>query len=148
MFVTEYVLGFAFDLETKRVALIRKKRPDWQAGKWNGIGGHREGAEQPVEAMVREFEEETGVKTHVVQWRKVGWMRDLGRWNCHVFTMSEKLTDRVKTITDEQVMLHSVSAVRDLPCIENVPALLELCLMRPDHTDARPLFELSYAKHT
>jgi hypothetical protein len=39
--VVEYVVGFAFDTDG-RVALIRKNRPEWQAGRLNGIGGHVE----------------------------------------------------------------------------------------------------------
>ena len=34
-----YVLGFLFSPDCKRVALIIKNRPDWQAGFLNGIGG-------------------------------------------------------------------------------------------------------------
>jgi hypothetical protein len=35
----KYVLGFMFDEELRNVALIRKIKPKWQEGKWNGIGG-------------------------------------------------------------------------------------------------------------
>jgi 8-oxo-dGTP pyrophosphatase MutT (NUDIX family) len=82
----EYVVGFAFDTYG-RVALIRKNRPEWQAGQLNGIGGHVETAcersdhinsrhdaacrghlEDPYVAMVREFEEETGRR--VEGWQK------------------------------------------------------------------------------
>jgi len=54
-----YVVGFAHDGEG-RVALIEKNRPEWQAGKLNGIGGHVEKGEDPWAAMRREFREETG----------------------------------------------------------------------------------------
>ena len=57
-----YVLGFAFTTDG-RVALIQKKRPAWQAGRLNGIGGKVEGTEHSAAAMVREFREETGVDT-------------------------------------------------------------------------------------
>ena len=40
--------------------VIKKERPVWQAGLLNAIGGHVEKGEYPVEAMQREFLEETG----------------------------------------------------------------------------------------
>lgn len=146
-FRIEYVLGFAFDLGGN-VALIRKTHPDWQAGRWNGVGGARNGMETPVEAMVREFEEETGVKTHAVQWRKAGVMLGApGTWVCQVFTMHEALINRVKTTTDEIVQLFNRKTLLEIPTIENVPALVELCLVRKDHTDCIPEFTLDYSKH-
>jgi len=57
-----YVVGFAFDEKLKRVVLIRKNRPAWQAGLLNGVGGKVEEIdgriETPEEAMAREFREE------------------------------------------------------------------------------------------
>ena len=53
----EYVVGFMFSEE------ILKNKPDWQAGRLNGVGGKVEPNEYPDQAMVREFEEETGVRT-------------------------------------------------------------------------------------
>ena len=35
----EYVCGFLFSPDRKKVLLIRKRRPAWQAGKLNGVGG-------------------------------------------------------------------------------------------------------------
>lgn len=37
--MTFYVAGLAFSTDLQHVALIKKNRPDWQAGKFNGIGG-------------------------------------------------------------------------------------------------------------
>lgn len=64
-----YVLGFMFSPDRAQVALIRKRKPAWQAGKLNGIGGKVERTDSsPGAAMVREFEEETGVKTVRADW--------------------------------------------------------------------------------
>lgn len=56
----EYVLGFMFNEDESKVLLIMKNRPAWQAGKLNGVGGKIEAGETPIQAMEREFAEETG----------------------------------------------------------------------------------------
>ena len=61
----EYVAGFLFDDD--QVVLVKKNRPPWQAGKYNGVGGKVEPGEAPYDAMVREFEEEAGVR--VESWK-------------------------------------------------------------------------------
>lgn len=56
-----YVLGFAFSQNGDSVVLIKKNKPEWQKGKFNGVGGKVENMEAPNVAMSREFKEETGV---------------------------------------------------------------------------------------
>ncbi len=60
--ITDYACGFLF--WRGDVLLVRKNRPPWQAGLLNGVGGHVEGGEALVDAVVREFREETGLETH------------------------------------------------------------------------------------
>lgn len=64
-----YVCGFLIcrTSQTNWVALIRKARPSWQAGRLNGIGGSIEPGETALSAMRREFEEEAGVV--IEDWR-------------------------------------------------------------------------------
>jgi len=64
----KYVVGFAFSGDLTRVLLVKKLHPEWQKGYWNGVGGHIEVNETPHEAMVREFQEETGLATNVCDW--------------------------------------------------------------------------------
>ena len=54
----QYVVGFMFSEDRKSVVLIRKNKPEWQAGKLNGVGGKIEPGEIPGDAMMREFIEE------------------------------------------------------------------------------------------
>ncbi len=56
-----YVAGFLFDYDHSNVLLVYKKRPPWQVGKYNGIGGKVDKGENHYHAMVREFQEETGL---------------------------------------------------------------------------------------
>ncbi|REJ65599.1 MAG: NUDIX domain-containing protein [Planctomycetota bacterium] len=61
----EYVLCFAHPLPHRHwdeVLLIEKKRPQWQAGKYNLPGGHIETGETPHEAAIRELDEETSIR--------------------------------------------------------------------------------------
>lgn len=53
------VAGFFFTSDRENVLLVEKKKPSWQAGLLNGVGGKCEFGETAAEAMVREFEEET-----------------------------------------------------------------------------------------
>lgn len=68
----DYVLGFMFTGDRKKVALIRKYNPPPQRGFLNGIGGKIEPGEVPIHAMVREFREETGVDTSTKAWHEIG----------------------------------------------------------------------------
>lgn len=57
-----YVVGFAF--YGTSVLLVRKKNPEWQQGKWNGVGGKMEDEDKlPIITMQREFKEEAGIDT-------------------------------------------------------------------------------------
>lgn len=55
-----FVMGFVFNCDLNRVLLIKKLRPEWMAGRWNGIGGKIDPGETPLKAMIREANEETG----------------------------------------------------------------------------------------
>lgn len=57
----DYVAGFLFNEPMSLVVLVRKQKPEWQAGKLNAVGGKIEENETPFQAMEREFAEETGL---------------------------------------------------------------------------------------
>lgn len=63
----KYVVGFYFDTQGG-VILIEKQKPQWQKGFLNGVGGHIEQGETPIEAMAREFREETGI-LEPIEWK-------------------------------------------------------------------------------
>jgi 8-oxo-dGTP diphosphatase len=99
--IIRYVVGFYFDGSV--VFLIRKNRPEWQTGKLNGIGGHIEPMEKSVEAMRREFREETGVDISEDRWHNFAIYRGQG-WEVHFYTSDRKDEDpAVRTVTDETV---------------------------------------------
>ena len=100
-----YVVGFLFSEDRSRVALIRKEHPTWQAGKLNGIGGKEEGNETPHETMVREFEEETGVKTETEDWEHFCNIASSNNWCVSCFRSFGPAIDHVRTTTDERVIV-------------------------------------------
>lgn len=81
--MTSYVLGFCFSYDRSKVILIHKKKPAWQAGRLNGIGGHIEPGEAPMDAMVREFQEEANWKDPLV-WVHFGRLHS-PNWEVHLF---------------------------------------------------------------
>ncbi len=81
-----YVAGFLFREDQTEVALVRKKTPEWQAGKLNGIGGKVEPGETEYAAMVREFKEETGLP--ILGWSPVAVLT-IGDAEVHFFRSSD-----------------------------------------------------------
>lgn len=58
--MSNYVVSFA-DIDNGDVLLVLKDRPAWQAGRLNLVGGKIEDGETPMEAAVRELQEESGL---------------------------------------------------------------------------------------
>lgn len=137
-----YVLGFAFDVNG-RLALIKKNKPKWQEGKWNGIGGKLEATDHSTaHAMSREFAEETSVQIPHDQWRKVGEMIKED-WIVDVFTVKHEDVQLVRTVTDEEVRLVTCrwfERNQNL-AIENVGTLIQACLIKNDV----PFLRLDYS---
>jgi len=108
----KYVVGFLFSYTLEYVALIRKQKPEWQAGLLNGIGGKIEPGEKPEAAMEREFKEETGC--HHNAWRKFcvmsGNNNDGSEFELFCFWKRGDLT-RLKSMEVEKVEIHPVGAI-------------------------------------
>lgn len=122
-----YVLGFLFSQDLKEVALIRKNRPDWQAGALNGIGGKVELDDaDPMEAMVREFKEETGF--HFEDWIEFSTMEGTG-WKVFCYKGVSNELSSLRTVTDEFV---SIIPVEDLKNFLPLPNLIWLIPMALD----------------
>lgn len=98
-----YVVGFLFSEDQKQVVLVKKKRPQWQAGFYNGVGGKVEYAETFSNAMLREFQEETGVQTLEEDWDLYAEMEG-EKFKIKIFCCFNDLyLSQVTTKTDEQI---------------------------------------------
>lgn len=130
-----YVVGFLFSPCLTRVALITKNRPAWQAGLLNGIGGKVEPGENPLAAMVREFNEEAGLLLQ--DWSHFASMSEQGRFALDMFAAIGDV-DAVTSKTDEPVAVLTVTEALQRETVENIPWLL---LLAVDHLqDGRPGF--------
>jgi len=113
-----YVLGFAFPLASLlSVLLISKRKPAWQAGKVNGIGGSVDQDEAWTTAMTREFMEETGVYIAQNQWIEFvvlhgksesndGALGNGEPWAVKCFTVLDVAVMKATTKTTEPVGLY------------------------------------------
>lgn len=118
-----YVVGFMFDPQRSEVLLIQKLQPEWQRGRWNGIGGHIEEGELAVDAMRREFLEETGV-VHK-EWELVVKMMS-PHAEIYFYRAFSTAVQTAKTTTAERVMRWGVALLPDT--ITNLRWLIPMCL--------------------
>jgi ADP-ribose pyrophosphatase YjhB (NUDIX family) len=69
-----YVIGMLYSESFDRVLLIRKTKPDWQAGNFNFPGGKIEKSESANDAIISRFKEETNLQTLPSDWDLFGEM--------------------------------------------------------------------------
>lgn len=157
----EWVVGFQFDDDARQVVLVRKNRPEWQAGRLNGVGGKVEPSDITAvaterrgslldgdsadvvtavlrHAMVREFEEETGAPTKPDDWHHFAdlvWEEGIVHFLRSFSTLN---LERVHTVTDEAIETWDVPAigyVGDGSITPNLRWLVPLAAHRHDTYD-------------
>jgi 8-oxo-dGTP pyrophosphatase MutT (NUDIX family) len=121
-----YVLGYLFSLDKKQVVLIQKNRPDFLKDKWNAVGGHIEENELPHAAMVREFEEETGLL--ISDWGNAFCIVRAKDYQLHVFKAFSDKIDKVKSVTEEEVAVFDLRELKYITCGPKVEMLMYLAL--------------------
>lgn len=98
-----YTVGFILRNNCKEVLLLHPKRPEWQVGQLNGPGGRVEEGETIVRCMVRETEEETGLKTEEGDWIFIDVEKD-GENEIHFLTCKyQEQMGEVEQKTDEEL---------------------------------------------
>lgn len=135
--MVEYVLGFRFSTDLKKVVLIEKLKPSWQAGKLNGVGGKLESNETLSEAIAREFKEETSVQTYPSEWSYALTMIDKKNepknWLVHVFCSVGDIT-QCHTVEREKIFICDVDNLPKnlIPNLRwQIPMLLDQTVQRP-----------------
>ncbi len=119
--MNRYVVGYLFN-EKGEVCLIEKKRPEWQKGRLNGVGGHIEDGETPQQAMTREFEEEAGA---IANWQQFCFIYGPA-YELYCFKSRDNV--KVNTMTDEVISWYPV---QELP--ENVLPILKWAIPMADY---------------
>ena len=125
-----YVVGFCIETRSNEVILIQKKKPDWQRGKLNGVGGKINPNESDYLAMVREYHEETGVVEP--DWDHFLTVNFGGQAEV-VFFVARCDISMANTVTDEKIIRAHVEdvLVNQVPghqLIPNIPWLLAMAL--------------------
>lgn len=134
---THYVAGLLFDDLGDIVLLMRKRKPAWQAGKLNAIGGRIEPGESPVAAMIREFEEEAGAR--VLDWTPLAVLTGPDFVVHFYFTHDTEALFAARTMEAEPVgRFPTGRALTDPDLIPNLRVLIPLALDRSGI--AKPVF--------
>jgi 8-oxo-dGTP diphosphatase len=108
-----YVVGFVFDYDLNHVLLLKKTHPEWQKGKYNGVGGLVEHDEDAPYAMWRECLEECNLDIAPDGWCHVV---DLKCPTCYITFLStvislSRMTDSIYKETDEEPVIMALSEV-------------------------------------
>lgn len=125
-----YVVGFLFSPDKSDVLLIQKNRPEWQAGRLNGVGGKVEQDETAHEAMVREFAEETGME--VPGWDHAGVMMG-SDYRVEVFSAIGDVR-AARSMTDEAVRVIHIGDLVYSKTVLNLQWMIPFLAIRETQT--------------
>ena len=121
-----YVLALLFTADRRRLVLVHKTRPAWQAGRVNALGGKLAPGESPADGARREVLEEAGVR--VDDWEEfLVW--DDPVYRMHALRAFDDAALEARTAEDQEVFL---AAVDSLPpnLVDNLRWLVPLALDR------------------
>lgn len=138
--VTSYVLGFLFSDSLSQVALIKKSRPKWQAGRINGLGGHVEDGEDIAAAMQREFFEESGMCIEDSRWTCFGRLHR-SDWEVHLF-YATSATLPLGVCDEGEVITVALSDLAGQPLMPGLRYLIPMALNHLQRSDACRYFDI------
>jgi 8-oxo-dGTP diphosphatase len=121
-----YVLALLFTADGRRVVLMRKTRPAWQAGRVNALGGKLLPGEHAIDAARREVREEAGVD--VADWEELLVWED-PQYRMHAVRAFDDAALDAYTAEDQEVFLADAHALPP-ELIDNLRWLVPLALDR------------------
>ena len=140
----QYVVGFVFDVSMSNVLLIRKRRPEWQAGLLNGCGGKIAPGESDLSAMERECLEETNLHIPENEWTRCvdlyGGHPDHDGYRVAFFFASADLTN-ARTMTDEEFLVVPLRHLARYSTTMHVQWIVPLCLAFVQSYNGRKISE-------
>lgn len=135
-----YTLAFLFSVDLEKVLLVRKKSPEWQRGKLNGVGGKFEEGENGLQCIAREVFEETGVQILPEAFIAMGEMGN-DEWRVEIFSaVVDADLDFNKGV--EEVVWCEVGALPK-EALSNLLWLVPFCLDKMRH-DNVGLLDVTY----
>lgn len=141
-----YSAGFLFNQARDLVVLIKKNRPAWQAGRFSAVGGKIEITDSsPHEAMVREFQEETGLL--IPAWRPaIHYTNPARGGTVFIFDAVGEVYDIKKTTDEEPCVVPISQALTQLDVLDNLKWMLPLLASRQVDTPFRLVEDVEYTK--
>jgi len=134
-----FVLGFLFSPSLDEVVLLKKNRPPWQKGYLNGVGGHVEQNESPLEAMNREAKEKFDYTGHWTYFGRIENKISGGLIDCFYSIFPNENLD-VKSNSDEKAMIVITESIIEsglegkkpmgISILPNVPLLIAAAMTR------------------
>ena len=122
-----YVTGLMFSKDMQKVLLIKKLKPDWQYGRFNGLGGKVEENESNAQAISREFCEECGIKTQIDDWQEIINITSPHEYQVSfLYTRSDNIF-KAQTLEQEPVQIFDIQKLPE-QIIDNLPWIISLCL--------------------
>ena len=107
--------------------LVRKNRPEWQKGLLNGIGGKIEPGESSLDAMRREFLEETSLD--IQDWTCFSQVQGEGYVLDFYFAMTDYVNlQSAKTTTDEKIEHYWVDKIPDDQMVPQLKDMMNLAM--------------------
>jgi 8-oxo-dGTP diphosphatase len=74
--MNDFIYTLAFIRKNDEILMINRQKNPWQ-GMWNGVGGKRKNNESPLDCIIREIEEETGIRVT----KKLVIFKGICTWN-------------------------------------------------------------------
>ena len=113
------ILTLAFLFRGDEILLAMKKR-GFGAGKWNGYGGKLEEGEKPIDAIVREMQEESGLVIKKEKFREIGYMdfyfNDKKEWDQKVIIY--RVDDFTSEPVETEEMKPNYFKISEMPYLE------------------------------